>query len=155
MRDRIRPPSETKQQELTKSSHGQCAPATLIHSEMRCTTMPSIPRQPCGDIPSHGSARLAIWLLDTITSSLRGERVRAESTLDASPGGVSAQVSFSLLTTSTGTAIAPGSASKIVSPAPNAGHRRSEHGSGYLRSEMRCAVNGYCRARARADEPNR
>ena len=68
MGDRIRPPSETKQQELTKSSHGQCAPATLIHSEMRCTTMPSIPRQPCGDIPSHGSARLAIWLLDTITT---------------------------------------------------------------------------------------
>ena len=46
MGDRIRPPSETRQQELTKGSrcHGQCAPAALIHSEMRCTTMPSIPR---------------------------------------------------------------------------------------------------------------
>jgi hypothetical protein len=46
MGDRMRPPSRLEQQELTKSSrcHGQCAPAALIHSEMRCTTMPSIPR---------------------------------------------------------------------------------------------------------------
>ena len=44
-----------------------------------------------------------------------GERVRADKTLGETLGGVSAQVSHSLLTTSTGTAIAPGSASKIVS----------------------------------------
>jgi len=46
----------------------------------------------------------------------RGEAFRAESTIGASPGGVSAQVSNSLPTTSTGTATAPGSASKMVSP---------------------------------------
>ena len=57
---------------------------------------------------------MAVWPLVTITSSFRGERVRAESTIGASPGRVSAHVSYSLLMTSTGTTIAPGSASKIV-----------------------------------------
>ena len=58
---------------------------------------------------------MAIWLLVTITSSVRGERVRAASTFGASPGGLTAQVSYWLLTTSTGTAIAPGSASHLQS----------------------------------------
>jgi hypothetical protein len=51
----------------------QRPPAVLIQSEMRCTTAAS----PCGDIPSQGSERLAIWLLVTVTSSLRGECVTA------------------------------------------------------------------------------
>jgi hypothetical protein len=84
--------------------------------------------------PSQGSERLAIWLLVTITSSLRGERVTAASTFGASPGGLTAQVSYWLLTTSTGTAIAPGSASKSVSGAAGAGHGRGEDDTGYFRA---------------------
>ena len=125
----------------TESSkrRGQRPPVAPIRSEMRCTTIPSIPRSPCGDIPSHGSECLAIWLLVTITSSLRGERVRAESTLGASPGGVSAQVSWSLLTMSTGTAIEPGSASKIVSP-PRAVRVTDEASTAPHTFDPRCAA---------------
>jgi len=68
---------------------------------------------------------LAIWPLVTITSSFRGERVRAESTIGPSPGGVSAQVSYSLLTTSTGTAGDPG---QFTSRADGCGSRGSLEG---------------------------
>ena len=52
------------------------------------------------------------------TITIRSRRLSRIMVARASPGGLTAQVSYWLLTTSTGTAIAPGSASNSVSP-PN------------------------------------